>query len=123
MFVFNILNDASPVYFAEHSHVHRTNEFAKMVAKKTTGGQAFTFVAPKLWDDFTAARSGVIEIFFLKIYSDLFLSASLLRLQFFKNLSLYFNNKIYVKQFRQSRLLTLTYETFWKPVLQTMEPN
>lgn len=60
------MNDASAVFFPEHSHVHRTNECAKMAAKKTTGGQEFTFVGPKLWDDLTAARSGVIEIFFLK---------------------------------------------------------
>lgn len=93
-------------------------------SQKTTGGQAFTFVAPKLWDDSTAERSGVIEIFFKKIYSDLFLYASLRGLHFFKkNVSLYFNNKMYLKHFRQSRLLTLTYETFWKPLLQMIEPN
>lgn len=35
-----------------------------MAARKTTGEQVFTFVAPKVWDDFTAAPSGGIEIFF-----------------------------------------------------------
>lgn len=63
----------SPVYFAENSHVHRTNECAKMAARKTTGWHAFTFVAPKLWDDFTAASSGGIEIFFKALVGTVFI--------------------------------------------------